>query len=685
MQGARARALRALVSILLLVPVTACTAGLGAGEPHSDGGAIADGRAPWSAGDECGNGIDDDQDGRIDDGCPCGRGETQPCFAGARAARAVGACTDGTQTCAASGEWGDWGDAACVGGRAPGEEACDGSDHDCDGAIDEGCPCTAGERQECGVEFLLGECRPGAQSCRADGTWSGCEGAIGPRAEVCGDDRDDDCDGAADELCGCAPEPEICGDGIDNDCDGVTDESPCGRSAPGDAGMCAPETCDGTDEDCDGVTDDGCEAACGCSLGEERGFGEPISYDWRNPHPHWGRAGWNDRDGELGVLTLSGPSSSSGPRLVHFQRRSPSGDPIGASVVLRSARVNSIDVVEWLGDRYLVRGGEYDDSGARHVGFAIVVSGDGTSVSELDDDALLTARALPYPVIGTPGVLDVTVVREGTRLHAFWTECYEWTSAGFMFWGADIYDCTDRAVLRQELSADLAPIGEPSRLTPELTRELTGAWEIVSTGTEIVMLASAVAIDRSLPSSPSWIQHMALLVVRGSEVVSRHDDAPFFRGISMIRAAVAFDDERILACYTRTSGGLGLSPPATCRFAARDGRPIGEPFDGSAGETSILPDLDLFRTACGFELSVRRATIGAGATTYTWRTLARIHPVDGSVTETDLTSVEAPVDEAFVHPSPSGLRILRFSVDARTCLGECIRTDHAYVRELVCP
>jgi hypothetical protein len=192
--------------------------------------------------DECGNGLDDDGNGRIDDRCPCGPGERQPCSGAAIASRGVGACTDGIQVCATRGvEWGDWGDSACTGDVSPIDQDCSGTDTDCDGAIDEGCPCTVGETSPCGVEFLIGECRAGEQSCRGDGTWSGCDGAIGPRSEICGNGLDEDCDGVPDELCGCVPEPEICRDGIDNDCDGATDEPACEPDwPPADAGPCDP-------------------------------------------------------------------------------------------------------------------------------------------------------------------------------------------------------------------------------------------------------------------------------------------------------------------------------------------------------------------------------------------------------------------------------------------------------------
>ncbi|HYP98852.1 MAG TPA: MopE-related protein [Polyangiaceae bacterium] len=86
------------------------------------------------------NGIDDDCDGKVDEGCPCSAGDVQPCFLGPPGRRAVGACTDGTQTCMRGVEFAPyWGD--CIGGIQPSAEKCDGLDNDCNGCADdlEGC------------------------------------------------------------------------------------------------------------------------------------------------------------------------------------------------------------------------------------------------------------------------------------------------------------------------------------------------------------------------------------------------------------------------------------------------------------------------------------------------------------------------------------------------------------------
>jgi hypothetical protein len=87
------------------------------------------------------NGLDDDCDGSIDEGCPCKPGEVQPCFAGPPGQRDVGACTDGTQLCLRGGEFAArWGE--CTGGILPGQETCDGLDNDCNGCADDLDGCT---------------------------------------------------------------------------------------------------------------------------------------------------------------------------------------------------------------------------------------------------------------------------------------------------------------------------------------------------------------------------------------------------------------------------------------------------------------------------------------------------------------------------------------------------------------
>lgn len=81
----------------------------------------------------CDNGIDDDCNGLVDDGCACQSGAVQACFSGAPGQRGVGVCSDGQQSCT-GGEFGTWG--PCVGGVLPSSEICDGLDNDCNGCVE---------------------------------------------------------------------------------------------------------------------------------------------------------------------------------------------------------------------------------------------------------------------------------------------------------------------------------------------------------------------------------------------------------------------------------------------------------------------------------------------------------------------------------------------------------------------
>ncbi len=252
----------------------------------------------------CGNNLDDDCDGTVDDPdvCQAVCVPNRPCRTGQ-----PGACADGLSFCPD----GALGAPMCVAIRMPADDVCNGVDDDCDGRADEDFA-GLGDVCEGGVGACAGS---GRMVCNAAGDGVEC-GDFVVDPERC-DGLDNDCDGEIDEafpqlglacptgegvcaaegvfrcapdgagvLCdGAAGQPgvEVC-NGLDDDCDGETDEEwpdvgqrcNVGQGACGGAGIvvCAadggtrcnaqvgapgPEVCNGRDDDCDGLTDEGAD------------------------------------------------------------------------------------------------------------------------------------------------------------------------------------------------------------------------------------------------------------------------------------------------------------------------------------------------------------------------------------------------------------------------------------------
>ncbi|MHC4836626.1 MAG: MopE-related protein, partial [Planctomycetota bacterium] len=203
---------------------------------------------------------DNDCDGAIDEGldCACAPGEVQDCFTGPAAAIGQGVCVAGRQTCLDDGS----AFGPCVGEVVPEDEACDGSDNDCDGQLDEA---VAGVGQACSEG--TGACaRRGQTVCNAAAGEIRCDAEAGePSVERC-NDTDDDCDGITDEGVGLGDPCEV-GQGAchavgENVC--APDGTTVCNATPGDP---TDEACNAVDDDCDGRVDEGLGLGDPCEVG----------------------------------------------------------------------------------------------------------------------------------------------------------------------------------------------------------------------------------------------------------------------------------------------------------------------------------------------------------------------------------------------------------------------------------
>jgi hypothetical protein len=217
------------------------------------------------------NGVDDDCDGSVDEvvAAPCYPDGLAGCTLDAEGNwQCQGRCAPGILDCSGAAQ-------SCKGSIQPVEELCTrgddfAQDENCDGEIDEACPCNDGDTRPCyaGPAGTNGHgiCRAGTQTC-ASAVWGSCDGQVIPRAETCANsDDDDDCNGVVDDVPGIdTPCVALGARGL---CRGGTLSCVLGLSFPHCVpGSPLPELCDDIDQDCDGDPTNGfdlnSDATCG--------------------------------------------------------------------------------------------------------------------------------------------------------------------------------------------------------------------------------------------------------------------------------------------------------------------------------------------------------------------------------------------------------------------------------------
>jgi hypothetical protein len=115
-----------------------------------------------------------------------------------------GLCGERVLTCLADGSWPN--PDSCGAGLAL-AEICDvnGSDENCDGRSNEGCPCIPGDTNTCGSVYAsVGACANRSIICGPDAEWPELSNCTPVLAEACDSEEiDEDCDGQVNEGCAC--------------------------------------------------------------------------------------------------------------------------------------------------------------------------------------------------------------------------------------------------------------------------------------------------------------------------------------------------------------------------------------------------------------------------------------------------------------------------------------------------
>ncbi|HVX96990.1 MAG TPA: MopE-related protein [Polyangia bacterium] len=222
-----------------------------------------------AAADTCLKKSDETCNGVDNEGCDCLMGETRTCDK----ASLFGKCAAGTETCGANGKW-----SACSITPSAADTCVANNDDNCNGKVNEGCPCVQGAKRACSDGGLRGKCATGTQTCDDKSTWGAC--TITPSsADTCVTGNDDNCNGIPNEGCACLMGQSRtcdkaslfgkCATGTET-CDGAGKWSACSIT-PSAADTCVT----GNDDNCNGRTTEGCLCVQGqtrpCSDGGAKG------------------------------------------------------------------------------------------------------------------------------------------------------------------------------------------------------------------------------------------------------------------------------------------------------------------------------------------------------------------------------------------------------------------------------
>jgi hypothetical protein len=178
--------------------------------------------------------VDENCDGRKNEGCECSNGQSEDCMSGA-----LGPCKPGKRTCS-NGRWG-----VCMSSVKASPELCDGTDNNCDGMTDNNVTnCRSNEACVDGTCKCVPQCA--GKTCGDDG----CGGKCAPNACPAGTS-------CQSGTCKCVPQcaGKTCGDdGCGGRCE--PDSCPADTSCQSGTCKCVPQ--------CAGKTcgDDGCGGKC---------------------------------------------------------------------------------------------------------------------------------------------------------------------------------------------------------------------------------------------------------------------------------------------------------------------------------------------------------------------------------------------------------------------------------------